>query len=471
MSLILVAGPSAAQMQKSAAAGRAGSAPVGTSGLNAASSVNSLPALPAATPGLNGTLSPSVAPVLSNLELAAISQPISLTALAIPAASKGDAGKAFLRETAKSISVWKAARTVENTQRESTAAETSSLRLDELFDGSLPTSDEVLTRASSLGLDRSVLAQALSDSHSQSDAAARLASLGVLGSKEVSLSSPAEAEFRFLLTRLWKKTSDTIAPVASVDSSFSIPALTVERNGITFYIHAVAHGQGGAPRRSSVISLIRGLEREGRAVYSEQNLPAYYGFTHGRETLDHAVAADGSLKIISAAPGYDLLSLRVKRALDWAVSPGSALAALAWVIAVPTSPWAWFLLPLLTALAAYTLTGGLPLMAWKRRRLAASMRADGLTDIAEQYADEATHFFTAKPDLAVMRGLELPQPLGATDDLLSFRSRGIADAVAADAAAAGVDSAHLIVGHLHAYEVAARLRTGPTHAAPGSQIS
>ena len=94
-----------------------------------------------------------------------------------------------------------------------------------------------------------------------------------------------------------------------------MPALKVERAGVTYFVHAVAHGQGGAPRRSAVLSLVRALAAEGRALYSEQNLPAYYGFKAGSETLDHAVAADGTVKVVPAAPGYDSLMLGAKRAL------------------------------------------------------------------------------------------------------------------------------------------------------------
>lgn len=81
MALFLAAGPAAAQMQEGAAAGRTGTAPVGTAGLNAAAPAGALPALPAASAGLNGTLSPSVAPVVSAVEAAA-ARPDSLRALA-----------------------------------------------------------------------------------------------------------------------------------------------------------------------------------------------------------------------------------------------------------------------------------------------------------------------------------------------------------------------------------------------------
>lgn len=81
IALFLAAGPAAAQMQEGAAAGRTGTATVGTAGLNASAPAGALPALPAAPAGLNGTLSPSVAPVVTALEVAA-ARPDSLRALA-----------------------------------------------------------------------------------------------------------------------------------------------------------------------------------------------------------------------------------------------------------------------------------------------------------------------------------------------------------------------------------------------------
>ncbi|MBI2789728.1 MAG: hypothetical protein HYX59_13700 [Elusimicrobia bacterium] len=81
IALFLAAGPVAAQMQEGAAAGRTGTAPVGTAGLNASSPAGALPSLPAAPAGLNGTLSPTVAPVLTAIEAAA-ARPDSLRTLA-----------------------------------------------------------------------------------------------------------------------------------------------------------------------------------------------------------------------------------------------------------------------------------------------------------------------------------------------------------------------------------------------------
>ena len=100
------------------------------------------------------------------------------------------------------------------------------------------------------------------------------------------------------------------------------------------------------------------------------------------------------------------------------------------------------------------------MLRWKHRRIGNQYRADGFVDIADQYDDEAENFIVANPDLDVLRSLELPQPLGA-----------IADAVASDAAATGASAVHVLVGALHAHEVAWRLAEGPRHQTPGSQMS
>ncbi|MDP3542686.1 MAG: hypothetical protein Q8T11_09505 [Elusimicrobiota bacterium] len=430
--------------------------------------------LPSMSMSLSPSLSPSISPTPNAVVLPVLAHPsvavnnpspLTLSFSVTPAASKAEDVR---REAAKTVAAWKSSRQAPvSAQSAAVPEESASVQFDALFDGSLPTSTELLSR----GVAPAVLGQALSDSQSPSDAASRLSALGVLGSKESALAVSREDEFRFLLTRLWRKTSSAVAPAFAVDKTFRVPALKVERDGVTYFVHGVAHGKYGPPRRGAVLSTIRSAVAAGHALYSEQNLPAYYGYKAGLETLDHAAASGSPAAVVPAAPGHSRASLFLKRAVDWAVAPGSALAVLAWTLASPASVFAWVLLPLTGALAWLVLSGGLPLMAWKRRLLAEGARGEGLEDIAEQYADEARHFFTAKPDLEVLRGLELPQPLGATADPVSVRSRAIADAVAAGAAASGARSIHVVVGHLHAHEVAARLASGPTTPVPGSQIS
>ncbi|UPT73753.1 MAG: hypothetical protein M0D55_18190 [Elusimicrobiota bacterium] len=81
ITLLVTVSPVAAQMQEGASAGRAGTTPIGTAGINTAASPSALPALPAASAGLTSALAPSVAPVVSLLEAAAL-KPESLRALA-----------------------------------------------------------------------------------------------------------------------------------------------------------------------------------------------------------------------------------------------------------------------------------------------------------------------------------------------------------------------------------------------------
>jgi len=85
MSLILVAGPVAAQMQEGAAAGRKGASPTGNAGINSGSQAAPLPSLPVASAGLAGTINPSIAPVVAAIEAAA-ARPESLRILAADAA-------------------------------------------------------------------------------------------------------------------------------------------------------------------------------------------------------------------------------------------------------------------------------------------------------------------------------------------------------------------------------------------------
>lgn len=424
------------------------------------SAPSALPSISALSPvELNAAKTPL--PALETSKTSGLTPSATPIALAVPvfsAASKADDARA---EAAKAVADWKSARSAAGGASGPAPVELSA-KLDALFDGSMPTASVVLGRAESLGLSEGALGLAISESKTAAEAAARLSALGVLGAKEAALARSEEDEFRFLLTRVWRAAAPQIPASYKIDESFPVAALKVERDGTTYFVHAVAHGQTAPPRRGAVLSLARQVLAAGHALYSEQNLPAYYGYKAGLETLDHKAPDGYPTTIVVAAPQYTRATLALKRAIDWLVSPGTALAAAAWALVQPASPWAWLALAAASLLAFVTLTGGLPLLRLRRRRRAAEARAAGLADMAEQYADEARNFFVSKPDLEVLRGLELPQPLGGSaTDAYSVRSRAIADAVAADAASSGAKTAHLIVGHLHAHEVAWRLANPP----------
>ncbi len=445
---------------------------------------------PSFIPSLNTSLTPGLsAPSLGEAVLpgSALSvsvkavQPQSAVPVSVPTALKPASVTAaapskaddFRKEVADAVAGWKAKRAAE------TAGESPlhgqelppSLKaeaLDALFDGSLPASREVLERAAASDLDVAALGLAISESKTTDEAAKRLMALGVLGPLETALATADPDSFRFLLVRLWRRAAPSIPAQFKSDDSFGLPALKVERGGVTYWVHGVTHGQRGAPRRGAVLKTAANIEKAGHALYSEHHLPLHYGYGYGHETLDQA-AADGSpAEIAPAANGLSRAQIRAAKLIDWLVSPGSAIGAAVWAVASHGAPLA-LLAVLLTGVYAWlVLTGSLPLIRMKRRARAARARADGFEDMADQYAEEADLFLVASPKAEDVRGLELPKPLGidATDSFTK-RSLAIADAAAAHAAAAGAANVHLIVGHLHAQEVAWRL-SAP---APESQIS
>ena len=347
------------------------------------------------------------------------------------------------------------------------SADQAAVDPDALFDGALPVSREVLDRAAARGLSDAVLAQEISASRSSSEAAKRLSALGILGPQEAALAASQDGNFRFLLTRLWRKTAPSIPAPFAVDKTFGVPALKVERGGVTYFVHGVIHGRFGPVRPWAVLSLVGRIAAAGHALYSEQRFPAYYGYTYGRETLDLPSAAGAPAPVVAAAPNHTPATFLPEYAHEWIVALGGALGALAYAILSPSSPQAWVLLAVFGAYVWLKLTGGLAITRWLHRLHAAEARAQGLEDKAAQYDDETKNFIVAKPDLEVLRGLELPQPLGAlASDPYSVRSRAIADAVAAAAAAAGASTVHVVTGPLHTHELAWRLANGPR-----SQIS
>ena len=367
---------------------------------------------PSASLQINAAVSNTHAVLPSALHPDAVAVSVSVS-VAVPIRSAPSKADDIRSQSTQSIAHWQAAKGLSPSALPPAAAVLTS-PLDSFFDGSLPSSREILARANSQGLSERSLAQALVQSQSPSDAATRLSALGLLGSKEASLAVTREDEFRFLLTRVWRKTSPSVPSSTPVDETYTIPALKVVRGGVTYFVHGVAHGQNSPPRRGAVLALTRAVVAAGHALYSEQNLPAYYGYTAGRETLDHKAPDGTPTTVVAAAPGFTPASLLIKRAIDWAVTPGTAVASLIWGLLAHASIWPWACLGVSLALALFVLAGGLPYLRMLRRRRAAQARAAGLEDIADQYADEARNFFVANPDLEVLRGLELPLPLGSS---------------------------------------------------------
>lgn len=329
-----------------------------------------------------------------------------------------------------------------------------------------PKARALLERAASRGVPFAALAAALRSAESQSAAAANLAALGVLGPGEYS--PKRSLDFHYALLRLWHEVSP--AEALPVDRSLPVPALTARKDGITYFIHGVVHGQVRPAGRGRVRSLVERLQSRGLPLYSEQNLPAAYGFSWGWETLDHA-SQDGSPARLR--PAFETaggpLRRAVARLIDLAAAPGSLLAPLAWLAGDPASPWAWLLL---AALAAGNLAILTSLLPWRRflSRLAAERAERELSDedMAHHYRAHAalaqraasTVEGSARVELPMPLKLDLPEPIRTEQALgVSRRSKAIADAVAADAAKTGASEVHVLVGINHAHEVAWHLKT------------
>lgn len=455
--LLLAALPAAAQVRVGAVQGgtiRPAAASQGGAGLGVhAAALSPLTASPL-TGALPALTVPSAAPSPLAAASPLLAPSLAVAAARVPAPSK--ASDRFREESARTIAEWKASREGKPASPRAPAAAPAPVHdAGALFDGRLPKAREALARAPSLGM--AELGAAIASSRDLDEAASRLAALGLLTRAEAAAAREDEDGLRILLGRLWRASAPAVPAPFPVDRSAEVPALRVEKDGVTYFVHGVAHGQLGAPDARAVRALARRAAAEGGFLYSEQNLPAHYGYAVGLETLDHEARRGVPLALRPAANGAAPAALLARRALNALVSPGSALAAAAWAVLDPASPWAWGLLAAALYLAWLTLTGSLPRLARQHRREAAALRAEGDEDLAAQMDDEAAHFFKSRPDLEVLRSLELPQPLGGEDAPVSARSRAIAAAVAADAAARGAATARVIVGHLHAHEVAWRL--------------
>ncbi|MEK7390400.1 MAG: hypothetical protein AAB036_11970 [Elusimicrobiota bacterium] len=412
-SLLLAAAPAAARLQAVGAARGA--------------------VAPAPLPAVLAPLSaPFSAPLAAPYAAALVSGSPSPRVLTAP--SRAPAARAsFLAPAAVRIPAFASASRAGNAPAEPITAP----QLDALFDGPLPLSREVLSRAEALRVEPSELALALVNSLTPAEAASRLSRLGVLSPREEALAQSDKDGLEFLLARLWRKTADSIPAPFSVDRRFPIPALTVRRENTTYFVHGVNHGQVYPPRRHDVLSTVERIAESGEVLYSEENLPAHYGYRVGREALDHASSAGAPAAIVPAARTYTAFTLALKRAFDLLALPFIALI-----------PWA----------------------RWKTRQRAAALRAEGLDDNADHLDDMARYFYVSKPDPDALRLLELPQPLGATQHPLSVRSRAIAAAVAADAAALGASVVHLIVGAAHIHEIAWSLAHSRKSHAPLGQM-
>lgn len=295
------------------------------------------------------------------------------------------------------------------------------------------------------------VAAALAAAPDRPAARAALESLGVAAAPVADRSAVDESLFWSIL---WDA-SDGVRH--AVDDSWAVPAVRVERGGVAYYIHPVAHGQLMPHGRGAVARLARQVEKAGGALYWEQNLPAFYGVPRGREVRDHAVLTDDPVTVLPAdRPETRLAALR--RRAEAALVYGLPAAAAAWALNSPAEPAAWVLLAALGAFAWAALTSLRPLMRGAHIRDAIEAGSLGMTDLARRLSREAEVWFASRLDARALGRLDVPLSLADAADPVVRRSVALADAVAADAAAAEV---HVVAGYRHAYHMADRLAEGP----------
>lgn len=313
-------------------------------------------------------------------------------------------------------------------------------------------------------------AEAIATAQSSDQALSRLVGLGIIQPAHI---PEGETDRVALLKRVWDGVSTKLtSEVLPVDDAWAVPAISVQRDGKTYLIHGVAHGQLYPPNRRQVTRLVSQIEKQGHALLTEQNLPAHYGFAYGQETMDKEVDRHGvPARVTAAAAGLETI------AQAHALMRGGALGVVgyAWVHTAlnPSDPLAW-LLAVGAMLGLWLLARGLqPLNRLSLLSAAHDAERLGSKDLAAHLRREARAFFGPRGVKAedILR-LHLPPGPGAASDSLSPRSAAIAGA----ALAASASVVHVLVGYRHAAEIAWRLAgadvvAGTASSLPGAAAS
>jgi hypothetical protein len=317
------------------------------------------------------------------------------------------------------------------------------------FDASrtLPEASAVLELAVQTGIEKGALARAIGGAATQDEAAGNLARLGLIKPGRY-----APLDLKYMLLRLWYES----APAPKMDGTWAVPALVASKGGVTYYVHGVAHGQIRPAGRSRVLSLVRGLEAEGKPLYSEENFPMAYGFSWGKETLDHASEGGSPAALAEARErAGSPAALLLRRALNLALSPGSLLIPLPALLSDPSSALAW---TALAALAAFNFSVETSMLPWQRLLsfwYARQAEAIGEGDMAHHLRAYARLVQRGGADASDALRVELPMPLKAEESSGStLRSKAMAEAIARDAAESRAKEVHVLAGLNHAQELA-----------------
>lgn len=289
---------------------------------------------------------------------------------------------------------------------------------------SLLTAALIQARAETIGLEPAVIVEKIKDSQNLKDLQSRFEGSGLLKRGELDAYLEEDAlTLRYITHKLWAEATDSAKPAVEIDQTRALPALVVHAGGVRYSIHGIAHGVVRPIREREVRKLVDSLQKNGAALYSEQNLPAFFRYSYGAETLDQ--------RILEGEP----ISLRDVPPLQAGFSAASArafLSALSWVL--PSS---------------------LPFFHIRFRHLSRLAANIGYQDMADYFTDKARIAYGWRWDLKKVLFNQLPMPLKASihpDD--AARSKAMAEIIAKDAAARGLKEAHIITGANHTAEIA-----------------
>jgi hypothetical protein len=289
--------------------------------------------------------------------------------------------------------------------------------------------------------------------------------LGLLRPREVRLErGDHRYAFEHALRQLWHEAAPSTPPQFRTDEGWSIPSYEVQRNGIVYHIHPIVHGAGMAARPSLVRDFVEGLRLRGLPLYSEQELPSMFAYSHGKETLDHRVK-DGQPVGLRDIPfeeaGQGMWRLRT--AVKFVVVGLIGGLPLQYLASHASSPAAWTLAALGLAAAWSVKNAFLPLLNLYHRALALAARfAAGSADHAAHLRRLGSTLFGRELDIEALRRVEFPMPLRSEKAGASTkRSYAMADIIRLDAEQLSLREVHILAGFDHAQEIAWRLNRGP----------
>jgi hypothetical protein len=285
------------------------------------------------------------------------------------------------------------------------------------------TAAEVQVRAAEAGVAPETVAQHIQAAASLSDLQARFEASGLLKAGELDAKDEGGwMTLRYITHRLWAETPAKAKPAVEIDESRAIPSLVIPSQGVAYHIHGIAHGSVRPIQPNRVARLVSSLKKEGAALYSEQNLPAFYHYGYGVETLDHRVLSgqEIALRDVPAMKGLAAAaSLALHRLLSW-ILPSSR-----------------------------------PYFLWRFASLSRQAAELGCADMADYFARLGPGVYGRPWNLARALAAHLPMPLkAAIQPDVAARSKAMAEIIAKDAAAKGLKEVHILTGVNHAAELA-----------------